>query len=109
MRSFALAFSLGVLAACGGDAALEEIASSRAAESDSARALSASCSGCHSPGGSAISDLSGWTREALVARMKFYQQDADGTTVMHRLARGYSNDEIDLIASYLSDEEGEGS
>ncbi|KCZ94123.1 c-type cytochrome [Hyphomonas johnsonii] len=36
--------------------------------------------------------------------MATYKYDPDGTTVMHRLARGYSDEQIAMISDYLATE-----
>ncbi|MEL6210162.1 MAG: c-type cytochrome [Pseudomonadota bacterium] len=65
--------------------------------------MAASCSGCHrAPGsGDAIPSIEGWDAAALQASLTSYKADPDGTGVMHRIARGYSVDEIADIADYL--------
>ena len=63
--------------------------------------LSTACSGCHSDLGGAIASLSTLSEAALIESLIRYKTEADGTTVMHRLARGYSDEEIALIAAYL--------
>ena len=67
------------------------------------QALSSACSGCHAIGGSAIADLSSWSKDAISTRMTAYKNDTKGTTVMHRLARGYSTAEIEDIAAYIAE------
>lgn len=64
-------------------------------------ALAASCSGCHAVSGGAIVDISNHTEAKLIETLQAYRNDADGTTVMNRLARGYSEDEIAAVAAYL--------
>lgn len=61
--------------------------------------LSASCSGCHAPK-SIVGDLDNLTQEQLSDLMTSYKEDS-GTTVMHRLMKGYSNQDILLISEYL--------
>lgn len=70
-------------------------------QSNRAASLAASCSGCHAISGGAITDLSGWTEAQLLASLETYRTDTGGTTVMHRLARGYSQAQIAEIASIL--------
>lgn len=60
-----------------------------------------SCSGCHSEAGEAIADLSGYTQDRLMTALSDYRNDAEGTTVMHRLMRGYSEADIEAISAYL--------
>ena len=61
--------------------------------------LSASCSGCHAPN-SIVGDLDNLTQEQLRDLMTSYKED-NGTTVMHRLMNGYSDQDIFLISEYL--------
>lgn len=46
--------------------------------------------------------LDGKAPDAIVASLMNYKAEADGGTVMHRLARGYSEAEIRTIAAYLA-------
>ena len=68
-----------------------------------AAALAATCSGCHRPGsnGSAIVTLDGYTSEQIYTGFQRYRQDPNGATAMHRMARGYSAQQVQLIADYL--------
>ncbi|MEL6664111.1 MAG: cytochrome c, class I, partial [Pseudomonadota bacterium] len=66
--------------------------------------LAASCSGCHMESGGAIASLSGLTAEELQARLVAYKTE-DGATVMHRLARGYTTEQIASVSSYLADQQ----
>lgn len=61
--------------------------------------LSASCSGCHAQN-SIVGDLDNLTQEQLRELMTSYKED-NGTTVMHRLMNGYSDQDILLISEYL--------
>jgi cytochrome c553 len=63
--------------------------------------LSLSCSGCHGKADAAVPTLRAYQREELQARLQAYKSDLDGTSVMHRLMRGYSDDEIAAISIYL--------
>ena len=68
----------------------------------SVASLSASCSGCHASG-QAIVSLDGMSAEAIATSLQRYRTE-DGTTVMHRMARGFTEAQIDEIAAYLADE-----
>lgn len=97
MRSIlALALSLPWLTGCGGVAQAP-------ADLDQAALLTASCSGCHAAGGEAIASLDGIPAEELEARLLAYRNDSDGGSAMHRMARGYSVEQIALIASTLGE------
>jgi sulfide dehydrogenase cytochrome subunit len=66
--------------------------------------LSASCAGCHgtdghSPG--SIPDISGKSAEFIRTSMEDYRSGKRESTVMERQAKGYSDEEILLIAEYF--------
>ena len=66
--------------------------------------LASACSGCHSAAGDGgIADLDGYSHEALETALTTYRTDADGTTVMHRLMRGYTEADIAAISQYLDE------
>jgi cytochrome c553 len=94
-------FSLLALGACSNDAP-QAISSSDTLSG--AALLSASCSGCHMKGNEALVDLSERSAEQIEVSVLAYKRDASGQTVMHRLARGYSETEIAEIAAFLAAE-----
>ena len=63
--------------------------------------LAAACSGCHAPTNQAIPTLVGLDQNDMRDRMLAYAKDPKGNTVMHRLARGYSEEDIDAIAAHF--------
>ena len=95
--------SLLGLAACGGTADLNQ-SPSVDQTTGKAALLAAACSGCHSDVSSGIASLQGYSADALQASLSNYKSDPEGTTVMHRLARGYSEADIELISVYLGAE-----
>ncbi len=72
---------------------------------DQAALLTASCTGCHAPGGSSqgIGSLAGKTAPQIEASLLGYRNDAQGGTAMHRMARGYSEAQIAVIAAALGE------
>ena len=66
-----------------------------------AASLSLSCTGCHSDKTGAIVSLTPYSEMALRESLTRYKSETDGSTVMHRLARGYTDDEIASISAYL--------
>ena len=70
-----------------------------------AAVLAAACSGCHSASGTAIRDLHPMGEEAIAISFLAYRNDQEGTTVMHRIARGYSEEDIWLIAQHIADQD----
>ena len=69
-------------------------------------ALALTCTGCHSAVGGGIVSLDGYTAEAILTPLENYKLEADGTTVMHRLVRGYSEDELEAVSAYLGKDGG---
>lgn len=65
--------------------------------------ITQSCSECHSPENEVIPPITGMSPQALTDALMRYKQDGDGQTVMHRLMRGYSKDDIDSMAAALGD------
>jgi len=63
--------------------------------------MSSSCSGCHNTGNQAITDISGFDSQALLASLKIYKQDENGNTAMHRITRGYTEAELQMISDFL--------
>ncbi len=96
--------SLLSLAACGSsdDPLQSSEVSSVPALTDRGATLALACTGCHSNQSDAIASLDGYTEAALIARLEQYKSETDGTTVMHRLARGYSDQEIALVSAALT-------
>jgi cytochrome c553 len=71
-----------------------------------ARGLAATCANCHGTEGRAASrdipGLAGMPREKVVAAMKAFRSGARPATVMHQLARGYTDAQIDRVAEYFA-------
>lgn len=67
--------------------------------------LSAPCFACHGTNGhskSAIPSIYGIPSESMVAKLQAFKHDRTLATVMNRHAKGYTDEEIQLIADYLS-------
>lgn len=72
-----------------------------------ARALSATCANCHGsdgrpPRGSALPPLAGMSAPVFVEKMKAFKGGAAGVTVMHEIAKGFSEAQIEQMASYFA-------
>lgn len=67
--------------------------------------LFANCSSCHSlePAikNSPIASLMNQSRDVLVMKMLEYKAGSRQGTIMHQLAKGYTEEEIQSIASYI--------
>ncbi len=69
-----------------------------------AASLASACSGCHSGSSAGIVSLDGYAEDALQQGFLRYKSEDEGTTVMHRIARGYSDEEIAMISAYIAGE-----
>ena len=77
------------------------------AEALHARALAATCANCHGTegrtvDGSAIPSLVGMPKSYMVNQMKAFRDGSRPATVMHQLGKGYTDQQIDSIASYFA-------
>lgn len=88
------------LAGCGG---VPAGSTASPAQLDQAALLTASCTGCHAAGGSqtGIVTLDSMTSAELEAKLLAYRNDPGGATAMHRMARGYTDRQIAVIANRL--------
>lgn len=71
------------------------------------RSLAANCAACHGTdgrpaAGSSLAPLAGMPREAMVAHFKAFKDGSRPATVMHQLAKGYSDQQVEALATYFS-------
>ena len=72
------------------------------------RNLAAQCANCHGTNGQSqggIPGLAGQGRAYLIAQMSAFkagQRSGSAATIMHQLAKGYSDEQIALMADYFS-------
>ncbi|HMC14237.1 MAG TPA: c-type cytochrome [Albitalea sp.] len=72
-----------------------------------AASLAANCSACHGTqgravAGSAVPGLAGQPASAIVEQMKAFKSGARTATVMHQIAKGYNEAQIDQLAAYFA-------
>ena len=70
-----------------------------------ARNLAATCANCHGTNGQApstIKPLAGMPADRLLALMADFRSGAQPATVMHQIAKGYSDEQLRLIAGYFA-------
>jgi sulfide dehydrogenase cytochrome subunit len=90
----------GLLAVCalGASAAVHAAASPEV--------LANACAGCHgtrgASAGASMPNLAGQSKKAFIDSMKGFKSGERPATVMGRLAKGYSDDEIVAMADYFS-------
>jgi cytochrome c553 len=70
-----------------------------------ARNLAATCANCHGTNGHARGDmrpLAGLSADHIVAMMADYRSGNLPATIMHQIAKGYTEPQIALIAGYFA-------
>jgi len=70
-----------------------------------ARNLAATCANCHGTDGAstgAMPRLAGQSRTELLQKMRDFKAGQRPATIMHQIAKGYSDEQITLIVDYLS-------
>jgi len=80
-------------------------AAARAPDPNLARDLAATCTTCHgtngvSQGGTA--NLAGMNRDAMIRTMQDFKSGTRPATIMHQLAKGYTDEQIALIAGWFA-------
>ena len=81
------------------------LADPAAGQDQAARSLAANCTGCHGPSGNssgAIPSIAGLDRGYIVAAMQEFKAGTRQATVMHQHAKGYTDQEIEILAEYFS-------
>jgi cytochrome c553 len=86
---------------------LSALAQSPAVPPELARNLAATCANCHGANGQALGEmksLAGTPAERTIALMTYFKTTPQppGITIMHQIAKGYSDEQIKLIAAYFA-------
>ena len=76
------------------------------APAQDAQKLAAPCAICHGTEGRAVTKdavpLAGLPREHIASQMRAFRDGQRPATVMHQLAKGYSDAQIDALAAWFS-------
>ena len=70
-----------------------------------ARNLAATCANCHGTNGAARGDmkvLAGVSADKLIAMMNDYRSGNQPATIMHQISKGYTDEQIKLIAGFFA-------
>jgi sulfide dehydrogenase cytochrome subunit len=91
---------LRVLLACMACAALQAHAQDRAQQ------LASACAICHGTDGrgdgKVLPPLAGMPREHIASQMRAFRDGQRPATVMHQIAKGYTDEQIDALAAFFS-------
>jgi cytochrome c553 len=76
-----------------------------------ARNLAATCANCHGTNGRALGDtvkpLAGVSADKIVAMLNDYKSGAQPATIMHQLAKGFTDEQIRLVAAFFAAQRGQ--
>ena len=91
-----------IVAAC----LLVGAAVAHAQDANLGRNLAATCANCHGTQGRTVGDalptLAGMNRDAMLEQLRAFRSGARPATIMHQLTRGYSDAQLEQIATYFS-------
>lgn len=80
-------------------------AAAQAQDQHLGRNLAATCANCHGTNGLARGDmkpLAGVSAEKIVAMLADFKSGNQPATIMHQIAKGYTDEQIKLIAAFLA-------
>ena len=73
---------------------------------DRPRQLASACAICHGTDGHAVTkdvvSLAGRSRDDLAAQLRAFRDGQRPATVMHQIAKGYTDGQIDALAAYFA-------
>ena len=84
---------------------LSGFAHAQAPSAAQVRSWAAACANCHGTNGQAqpgMESLAGVNKDDIVKKMQDFKAGRKPATIMHQLAKGYSDDQIQAIATYFS-------
>lgn len=79
-----------------------------AAQDSQGRNLAAACAICHGTGGRSVTadspliPLAGLPRDHIATQMRAFRDGKRPATVMHQIAKGYSDPQIDALAAWFA-------
>jgi cytochrome subunit of sulfide dehydrogenase len=101
LSSITQTLAVGALVLAAAPAAAQDAAALRI------KALAATCANCHGTlgravEGAAVPGLAGMPASYLIEQLKAFKAGTRPATVMHQLAKGYNDAQIDQIAAYFA-------
>ena len=98
MRTFPLVVAAALVAGALG-------ASGESPDPNRARSLAAGCAACHGTNGVSVGEvesLAGKPQDDIVRKMQEFKSGARPATVMQQLAKGYSDEQIQVLAAWFA-------
>ncbi|MCE1238380.1 MAG: c-type cytochrome [Azonexaceae bacterium] len=79
----------------------------QAADPHLGRNLAATCANCHGTNGKAVpgaglDSLAGESKEKLLQKLADFKSGAKPASIMHQIAKGYTDEQLALIAAYFA-------
>ncbi len=74
-------------------------------DDNAGRNLASACASCHGTNGHSvggIEHLAGVPQEVIVEKFRAFRSGAKPATVMHQIAKGYNDQQLELIAAYFA-------
>lgn len=75
------------------------------ADTASGRMLGDTCAGCHGTDGiskGSVASIHGTPKDQMISTMQAYKSGERPGTIMNRIAKGYSDEEIQAMAEYFA-------
>ncbi len=88
-------------------AALAPSALAQGSDLNFGRNLAAACANCHGTNGASqrgMPNLAGQQPAYLVQQMQDFRAGKRPATIMHQIAKGYTDEQIDALAAYFSEQ-----
>ncbi len=76
-----------------------------AAAQDGTPLIAQACAGCHGQGGAGMGEvpvIAGKNRDTFLEVWQAFRADERPATIMNRIARGYTDDEVAILADYFA-------
>jgi len=81
------------------------VAPALAQDANLARNLAATCANCHGTNGNARGDmkpLAGMPADKMLAMLADFKNGNQPATIMHQIAKGYTDEQVKLVAAYFA-------
>jgi len=81
------------------------LATAQGGDAHRGRNLAATCANCHGTGGTSageLGSLAGKPKEEIVRKMREFKASARPATIMHQLAKGYTDEQIEVLAAWFA-------